>query len=168
MEVTFQATMTRKAMYDFLMNHTYKSPAGILRAVFGAAVLALLGVTWKSAESWQIMLYGGFGFLYLLYPPINLYLRSAAQVKTNPIYKNPITYTLSQEGVATAQGENRTKVSWTDIVKVRETGKSLLLYTGKSSCAVLPRESMGEKYSQVREVIRENMEPRKVKLKETR
>lgn len=165
MEVTFQVTMTPRVMYDFLMNHTYKSPAGILGVVFGAAAFVVLGLTWGSAESWQSMLYGLFGLWFLLYQPVSLYLRAAAQVKTNPVYKNPIAYRMTQEGISTAQGDQIAKMGWMDMEKARETKKSLLLYTGKRSCVVLPKESMGEQYGQAVKLIREHMEPRKVKLK---
>lgn len=166
MEVTFDVKMTPKIMYDFLMNHTYKSPTGVLGVLFGLFAFVILGVTWGKAEGWQSILYGLFGFWFILYLPVNLYLRSARQVKMNPTFQKPITYTVTQEGITTSQEKQKATMKWEDMMVVKETKKSILVYTGKRSCVVLPKESMGEKYQDVVALIRRCMEPGKVKIKE--
>ena len=39
MEVKFEVKMTQKVMYNFLMNHTYRSMTGISGVLFGVAAL---------------------------------------------------------------------------------------------------------------------------------
>ena len=67
--------------------------------------------------------------------------------------------------ISTMQGDKNALIEWEDLLKVRETKISLLVYTGKRYSFVLPKESMGEQYAKVTELIEKHMDPKKVKLK---
>lgn len=166
MEVKFDVKMTQKIMYDFLMNHTYKSFAGVFGLLFGLSAFVVFGMTFGKVDTWQSILYGLFGIWFILYLPVNLYLRSVKQVKLNPTFKKPITYTISGEGISTSQEDKSAQIKWEDMVKVRQTRYSLLVYTGKRYSFVLPRESMGDRYQDAVTLIREHMDPKRVKIKD--
>ena len=165
MEVKFEVKMTQKVMYNFLMNHTYRSMTGISGVLFGVAALAILGVTYGNVPTWQSGAYLLFGVWFLLYLPVSLYTRAAKQVKLNPAFKKPITYIINEEGVTTMQEDKKAVIAWEDMMKVTETKLSLLAYTGKRYSFVLPKECMGGQYEDVVKMIREHMEPPPVKTK---
>lgn len=165
MEIKFEVKMTQKVMYNFLMNHTYRSMTGILGVLFGVAAFVLLGVTYGNVPAWQSGAYLLFGVWFLLYLPVSLYTRAAKQVKLNPTFKKPITYIINEEGVTTMQGDQQAVIAWEDMMKVTETKLSLLAYTGKRYSFVLPKECMGGQYQDVVKMIREHMEPQRVKIK---
>lgn len=165
MEVKFDVKMTQKIMYNFLMNHTYKSMAGIAGVLFGIGAFVIMAVTWGDVPEWQSMVYLLFGFWFLLYQPVSLYTRAAKQVKLNPTFQKPVTYIMSDTGIVTMQGDKQAEIAWEDMLKVTETKLSLLAYTGKRYSFVLPKESMGEQYETVVKLIREHMDAGRVKIK---
>lgn len=165
MEVKFDVKMTQKIMYNFLMNHTYKSMAGIAGVLFGIGAFVIMAVTWGDVPEWQSMVYLLFGFWFLLYQPVSLYTRAAKQVKLNPTFQKPVTYIMSDTGIVTTQGDKQAEIAWEDMLKVTETKLSLLAYTGKRYSFVLPKESMGEQYETVVKLIREHMDAGRVKIK---
>lgn len=164
MKATFDVKMNTKVLYNFLMSHTYSGPSGFLSHLIGIAILVLFFVTWGETDTTKSMIYGIFGVWFLLYLPVSLYSKAVKQIKLNPMYKKPLTYTVDEEGIATSQGEQRAQVTWDKLMKVRETKLSLLIYTGKNYCFVLPKEAMGEQYAAVKALVQEKMDPRKVKI----
>lgn len=165
MEVKFDVKMTQKIMYNFLMNHTYKSMAGIAGVLFGIGAFVIMAVTWGNVPEWQSMAYLLFGFWFLLYQPVSLYRKAAKQVKLNPTFQKPVTYIISDTGITTMQGDKQAQIAWEDMLKVTETKLSLLAYTGKRYSFVLPKESMGEQYETAVKMIREHMNAGRVKIK---
>ena len=164
--IRFEVKMTQKIMYNFLMNHTYRSLSGIMGILFGIAAFVIMGVTYGDVPSWQSGVYLLFGVWFLLYLPVSLFTRSAKQVKLNPVFKKPINYVIGDGGITTMQDEKQALIQWEDMLKVTETKMSLLAYTGKRYSFVLPKECMGDQYEAVVKMIRRHMDPGKVKIKE--
>ena len=165
MEVKFDVKMTQKIMFDFMMNHTYKSLTGVMGILFGISAFVIFAVTLGHTESFMSVLYLVFGIWFLLYLPVNLYLRSSKQVKSNPAFKKPLHYTISEVGITTEQGDQKAEMKWEDLLKVTETKLSLLVYTGKRYSFVLPKEAIGAQYEEVTGLIKKHMPAEKVKIK---
>ena len=55
--IRFEVKMTQKIMYNFLMNHTYRSLSGIMGILFGIAAFVIMGVTYGDVPSWQSGVY---------------------------------------------------------------------------------------------------------------
>lgn len=164
MKATFDVKMSTRVLYNFLMSHAYSKPSGPLSHVLGAVILALYFLTKGETDPTKSMIYIVFGVWFLVYLPVSLYSKAMKQVKLNPVYKTPLTYTVDEEGITTSQGQQRSAVTWDKLVKVKETRLSLLLYTGKSYCFVFPKEAMGEQCAAVKTLIQEKIDPRKVKI----
>lgn len=165
MNVKFDVKMTQKILYDFWMNHTYRSFSGWFSIIFGVTVIVLAFVTKDTAESYMTVLYIVFGLYFLLFQPITLYLRAAKQVKANPMFKEMLSYEVNDNGIITTQKDQKAEIKWEQILKVAETKCSYLLYTGKRNSFVLPKECMGDKITVVEALIRKHIKPEQVKIK---
>lgn len=163
-EVKFEVKMTPQIMYNFMLNHTYKSLTGVLGVIFGIASFAMFGVTFGKTTATFSGLYLLFGIWFVLYLPVNLYVRSKRQVKNNAVFQKPITYVVNDKGIQIIQDKQKADCKWENIVKVCRTGKSLLVYSGKRNAFVLPKEAVGEQYDTLEKLLRKNMPGKKVKL----
>lgn len=103
MEVKFEVKMTPQIMYNFMLNHTYKSLTGVLGVLFGIASFILFGITLGKTTSIFSILYLLFGIWFILYLPVSLYMRSKRQVKNNAVFQKPITYVLNEKGIQIIQ-----------------------------------------------------------------
>ena len=164
MEVKFEVKMTPQIMYNFMLNHTYKSLTGVLGVIFGIASFVMFGVTFGKTTVTFSGLYLLFGIWFVLYLPVNLYMRSKRQVKNNAVFQKPITYVVNDKGIQIIQDKQKADCKWENIVKVCRTGKSLLVYSGKRNAFVLPKEAVGEQYDTLVKLFRKNMPGKKVKL----
>lgn len=152
-------------MYNFFMYHTYSRVSGILSAFFGLAMFGLLAYTYGEVTQSQSFLYFLFGLFFLVFNPLNFYARAHKQVKTIPTFQETIYYTFKNEGITTKQNNESATVKWSEVQKVVSSGRSIIIYLSKVRANILPKESIGENYNDLVEMIQKNIEPSKVKIK---
>ncbi len=145
-------------LYDYMLRHTYNSASGILGSSFGAMLVVLAVGTGQ----W---LYLVFGLIMLLYLPWTLFIKSRKQVLMNPSFREPLHYSLTEEGVTISQGEESVTYPWEEMQKAVSTGRSIILYTSPVNATIFPRKQLGENMMPVIEMICTHMAPAKVKIK---
>lgn len=163
-EIRFDVKMSVGLMYDFLLYHTYTSVAGLISTLLGILLLGF-GVNLQYQGSANPLIYYITGGILIIYTPINLWLSAQKQVKLSPIYKEPITYILCEDGIVTAQNEEEAKADWSAVQKVVSTGRSIIVYTAKNRGVILEKKAMGNSYGDIIKMISTHVEPKKVKIK---
>lgn len=163
--IKFDVQMTPRIMYNFMIHHTYTSLSGILGVVFGvlSLIIGLYRQTQGTGDSWMFFV---FAAVFIIYMPVTLWLKSAKQVKTTPMFQKPITYEMTETGLVISQGDQSTENAWDNFQKVISTKQSLLLYISKVRAIVLPKEQMGEQYTAAVKWISTHVDPAKVNIKD--
>lgn len=164
MEAKFEIQVTTGSMYRFLMYHTYHELSGIFSIAAGFAVLALYfwSAGGESVNSW---IYLVFSALFFAYQPWALYTRAARQTKLNPVFKNPLSYLVSDAGIVVAQGKDANEIQWESVRKVRETRRSIYVYTSAKSAFIWVKSQMGEQEEAARKLLASHVSAGKVKLR---
>lgn len=145
-------------LYDYLLMHSYNSPAGILGSAFGALWIIY-------AMAFRQWIFIALGLVMLLYLPWTLFLRSRQQMINNPVFQEPLQYTLDEEGLTVSQGEAQEKMAWEDMHKAVSTGRSIILYTSRINATIFPKRQLGDQKTAVIEMISTHMPPAKVKIR---
>lgn len=164
MNIKFEVKMTEKIMYNFLLHHAYNNISVILGNVLGL-LAAALGINLWSEDPGKAMLYLLIGVVAVFYTPVTLYFSAKRQMATSEVFKEPITYTLSETGLTSAQNDVTTEAGWDMMMKVVSTSKSIIIYTGRNKATILPKAAMGNNYEAVVEIISTHVAPNKVKIK---
>lgn len=165
MKIEFDVKLTSEDMFDFLMYHSYSAFSGIFSIFLGIGAIVLSVFTWGQVDLAYSLMYFAFGLIFLFYTPVTLKVRSKSQLKNSKVFENPIIYVLGEETIQSIQGEAKEEMAWANIMKVRSTKKSIIIYVTRIRAVILPKKAMGEQYSQVVELIKEKVEPVKVKIK---
>lgn len=145
-------------LYDYLLQHNYGSSAGLL----GSAVGALAVLVGLARGQWLLL---GLGVILLLYLPWTLFLKSRQQAVTNPAFKEPLHYVLDDSGITVSQNGVEQHQDWADMVKAVSTGRSIIVYTSRVNATIFPKRVMGDKKTDVIEMISTHMPPKKVKIR---
>lgn len=145
-------------MYDYMLMHSYNSPAGILGSAFGAVLILFAIMT----QQWIFIILGAVMLLYL---PWTLFIKSRRQILSNPSFQEPLEYTLDEEGLTVSQGEAQEKMAWEDMYKAVSTGRSIILYTSRVNATLFPKRQLGDQKMAVIEMISTHMSPKKVKIR---
>ena len=145
-------------LYDYMLMHTYNSAPGILGSTVGA-VVALVGIARGQ------VLFIVAGLVLLLYLPWTLFLKSRQQALRNPAFKAPLHYVLDESGITVSQNGEEQHQDWGDMVKALSTGHSIIVYTSRVNATIFPKREMGDKKTDVIEMISTHMPPQKVKIR---
>ena len=149
MELEFDVHVDANALYDYMLRHTFTKAAGILGS---------------TGMMQRYPIYVIFGAVVLLYQPVSLWLRAQKQALL-PVFKEPLHYKMTEEGVEVSQKETQQFQKWEDMYRAVSTGKSLILYTDKIHASIFPRKDLGEKQSAVIAMSSSHMEPGKVQIR---
>ena len=147
MEVEFDVKIDSAVLYDYMLHHTYTSFAGVVGTTVGALILVAFGMTGH-------VVYLIAGLIILLYQPL-----------TNPAFKQPLHYKMTEEGVEVSQGDMVEFQKWEDMVKAISTGRSIILYTTRINASIFPRRDLKDSLSKVVEMISTHMPPKKVNIR---
>ncbi len=145
-------------LYDYMLMHSYTSPAGILGSAFGAVLVVFA----FASRQWMFIV---LGMIMLLYLPWTLFIKSRQQLLSNPCFKEPLQYTLDEEGLTVAQGEAQEKMAWADMYKAVSTGRSIILYTSRVNATIFPKRQLGDERNAVIQLISTHMPPNQVKIR---
>lgn len=157
--IEFDVHMKAGDLYDYMLRHTYNSFAGLLGSVVGA-LMVIGGVYMKG---WLMV---GAGVILLCYLPWTLFLKSRQQMLANPAFKEPLHYVLNDEGIHVSQNGTEEMQAWDNIVKAVSTGRSLIVYTSRVNACIFPRRDLGDRTTQVIQVLSTHLPASKVKIKQ--
>ena len=141
MSIKFDVKMTQKIMYNFLLYHAYNSITVIIGSIFGM-IAAVLGINMCPTDPGKGVMYLVLGIIVIGYTPFSLYLSAKRQIRSSEVFENPITYTISEDGLTSAQNDVTTQAPWETMVKVVSTNRSIIIYTGRNKATILPKEAM--------------------------
>lgn len=161
MKIEFSTKLTRSALYDYNVYHTYNSFSGL----FGTGVGAIFLILFVSSLRPMYLI---AGLIIIAYLPITLWLNVCQQVPKNEDKIKPFRYTLDDEGVTVAVGddtENTLTVPWDGFRKAVSTKKSIILYTNKKSAFVFVRKDMGADVTDIIKMICTNISTKKNKIR---
>jgi len=157
MQLEFDVKIDTAALYDYMLRHSFNSASGILGSTVGA-----MGIVVYFMNGY--FLYLLMGIIILGYLPVSLYLRAKRQA-LNPVFKQPLHYTMTEEGVSVSQGETTQFQKWEDMHKAVSTNHSLILYTRRVNASIFPRKDLGELQAEVIGMISTHMQHGKVQIK---
>ncbi len=158
MKIEFDVKMTKDIMYDYMMYHTMTLPQFYLALAVGLMSCAVFFVNHSA-------LYLIIGIVVIVYLPVERYLQAASQVSSNPVFKEALHYTLTDEGMAIDVMGEHMDAEWDKVVKVRNTKKSIFLFTNGMSASIFPKESLGEDYDRAVSLIREHVPKERVRIR---
>lgn len=165
MKVTFDVDMTDEAMTSFMYYHTYSHFSGILGIVLGIASWGLAIWTFGRVVPVFTAMYALFGFLFLFWTPFTLKSKAKMQRKNTPMFQKTISYTLDEEGITTTQDDQRAELKWEELLKVVSTKKIVIFYVTRVRAFIAPRESIGDQYEAMMQLIKEHLNAKQIKVR---
>ncbi|MCR5406703.1 MAG: YcxB family protein [Lachnospiraceae bacterium] len=158
MKIEFDVKMTTPVMYDYMMYHTLTGIQFWMAGVIGILLFVMFFVDHNP-------LYIIAGLAVIVYLPIERYIQAGKQVTLNPVFKETLHYTLDDEMMAIDVLDEHMEAKWDQVVKVRSTKKSLILYTNRVTATIFPKESLGKDYERAVDLIKKGVPQDRVKIR---
>lgn len=157
MQITFDVKIEKKDLFKFLMNNTYRKLTGIIWIIFSLVVVFVTVYTWGTVEIMYSVLLIILASLYTIINPIMLYVKAAKQCKNNASFKEPLTYTIDDEGITVSQNGEEASAIWDEIWKCHKYGDQIVVYITALRAFVWPVSAIGENYDSLIEVLHEKL-----------
>jgi hypothetical protein len=137
--------MKVRYMYSFLFQHLHRSFRGIFGVVLSLAALVMFFLSLgEDADATRLIILLIIGLLFTVVNPVMLWFKAQQQVILSPVFKKPLTYAFSEEGMTVIQEEQSQFLEWNKVVAVRKTGTVLIIYTSRNSGSILAWKELGK------------------------
>ena len=153
--ISLTVQMTSGVMFDFLYWHSYHGFMGIVN--YGFSLIALLALIFGFGKGNTVATVAliVLASLFTIINPILLYYKAVRQVRKNPMFQKPLEYTFDEKGFSVAQGTEKAFASWSEVLLIRETKKTIILYLGAANATVLPKKDCKEHLTTIKAFIKE-------------
>ena len=160
-----ETKIDNKNMYEFMINHTYKSIMGVVGVIISLLAVVALIVYGKNYDLTKKLLFIFIALLFTVINPISLYFKSKKQVKMNDSFQHPLCYTFTNNGIDVKQGEQSLHINWDDIIKIVSTKNLVIIYLSAINAFIFPKAQIGDDFDEFKKIIKDNMQGRKVSIK---
>ena len=160
MPLKFDITLTAEDMYRFNMYQTYSGFHGWFSIAFSILIFVVAGVTRGKIEAAYTALYIVFGIVFLVYPPVSLYLRSKRTLAMSEVLRGTLHYEVDEEGLHVSQKEESALLPWEQIYKMVATKHNVLVYSSR-----IPRAQLGESYAALQTQAAAHLPAYRLKMK---
>ena len=141
-------------MFLFLIHHSYRGTSLIVDAVVTFGAIGLLISGYGKGDPVKTTALILVALLFTVVHPLQLYNRARKQVTKNEVFKKPLDYTLTEEGVTLSQGEESQSFTWADVYQIKEYKSQILVYTGRVYACIWPKSAIAECEEEVRELFK--------------
>lgn len=167
MEEKLSVQMTKEALFDFLLYHTYSKFSGFLTNVLGAAVgiMGIILLATGRIKPVHLVFYLAAAVAFIAFTPLQLKHRAKKQMELNEEYQTKWEYTFNEHGITAVRGDKAEEVAWEQIERVATTPKTIGIYYGKDHAFIIPKQAFGSRFVAVMKVIAQHIDPQKVRLR---
>ena len=81
------------------------------------------------------------------------------------MFAKTLMYKFDTRGFSVSQDNNTDSAEWKNVVFIRETGKSIILYLGAANALILPKKAIGNQLGDLKKLIRAALPEQAKKLK---
>jgi YcxB-like protein len=130
---TITTRLTKNDYAKFMYSELYKKPQFILTTLVGLYLIVTVVLNYLNIIDYYsgIPVYEIIFGVFILLGPTMIVLIAAKGYTSNPSLQHDINYTFGDNGI-TVQGLTfKSELSWAHIIKQKETGKYLILYSSK-------------------------------------
>lgn len=165
MPLKFDITLTAEDMYRFNMYQTYSGFHGWFSIAFSILIFVVAGVTRGKIEAAYTALYIVFGIVFLVYPPVSLYLRSKRTLAMSEVLRGTLHYEVDEEGLHVSRKEESALLPWEQVYKMVATKHNVLVYSSRINAYVIPRAQLGESYAALQTQAAAHLPAYRLKMK---
>lgn len=163
MELSIKTNINVKELYEFTLNHNYKSFQGVISLAFSVASAVGAVVFWDRLTVMNRVLIILFALMFTVFEPLGCYIKVRKQI--NKSFGSPLEYAFGSEGITISQGEEKAAVEWSQIMKIISTKNLINVYTSPVRAFIIPKKDVGDRIGEFKKIVEENAKCRKVIIK---
>ncbi len=168
MEMSFDVKITANDLYKFNLKNAYKGMQGIISLVCPVVIIAVLIWKWSVIVTMPIYIVAflALAILFIIYIPINLWLRTKQSFANNKVYSDALHYEVNEEQITISAlalpEEDAVSVTWDQIFRVKSNKSQLLIYTNRYNAWIIPKNQIEDIEKDLKSLIKDKVEGFKI------
>lgn len=165
MSVKVEVKMDAESMADFMIYHIYTSGAGMTALVLGMLNVGLTVAFVMKRQYLVALLF--FAFVLLIFGVFPAFIRNKVvkQMNNSKRLEETVTYEFMEDGIETTTPEDSGKASWSKFKRAVSRKQILILYDAQKRAIVLPIAQLGDKYTDIVDMIYAHMPAPAVRIR---
>lgn len=156
---TIDVTLREEFVYDFFLYHAYSKLSGFLTNILGFAIF-ILGVYsyWMgSSDGKGLAFFVVSAIVFLAATPLQLKWKARKAMK-EAAWRETMHCTFTDgTGVQIKRGEETRFYGWEEVERAAVAPKTIILYIDGGEALIFPKESFGEKFGNIYQMIAVNL-----------
>lgn len=161
----FKVKLSIADLYYFMMYHYYTMPAGLFGIILSIGAALMLAVRYSTLSVNGKLLLFIVAITFTILNPVSMWMKSANQIKHNKSLSDELTYVLGKEAITVKQGEEHADIPWSQIARVKDNGRELVVYVTNSRGYIWPKAQIQAEYEWILARLEQHVEARRLKLK---
>ncbi len=153
-EITVTVQVTAADLFKFMARHTYTKLSGIVGVLFSLGAFGILIATWGTVNPQYIIILIICSLMFTVLSPWMLWGRARRQAKRNPSVCQPMTYTFGGSSLTMEQGDQKVKVPYDALYRVKATKNYVYIYSNTIRANILPKRQLEGKADEIVNRIR--------------
>lgn len=104
-------------------------------------------------------------FLFLVYIPVHLYLRSKQRLLASEELRNALHYLVDDSGIHTSQKDASADLPWEAVYKLIETKRNILIYSSRVNAYIIPKSQIEKEYRELIQIAAAHLPKYRLKTK---
>ncbi len=137
-EVKATGMIDTKDVMSFMIYHNYSTIGGLLSGICGVIGIIISPVMFMMNDLISGFILAGMGLVYGIVTPIGFYSRTRRYMRTNPVFKHPMTFVFTSDDLKIDLYTGISEIPWQELYQVKVLKKHMLVYVEKNNAFVLP------------------------------
>ncbi len=153
-------------LFNYKVYHKYHSVSGIMEILLGLVLAAIAVVSIGKTEVTYTVTLAFFAALFVVIIPVQLKTscKKAGKSGKKTMINVMQHYKFSDDGIIITSGDMKAECSWKDVYRVKDTGKSVLLYFTPVMANIIPKRCISDSIGELKTLIAKNLDQHKMKL----
>ncbi len=152
-------TLREEFVYDFFLYHAYSKLSGFLTNILGFAIF-IMGVYsyWMGySDGKELAFFVVSSVVFLTATPLQLKWKARQAMKQDMWRQTMHCTFFDGKGIQIERGENVRLYAWEEVERAAVAPKTIVLYIDGGEALVFPKESFGEKFGSIYQMIAINL-----------
>lgn len=123
---------------SFMFYHNYSTIGGALTGIFGVVGLIAAPIMLITGDITSGVILAFVGLMYGILTPLGFYTRAKRQIKTNPVFKNTMTFSFGSDELKVELYTGITEILWQDVERIKVLKNQILVYLEASQALIIP------------------------------
>lgn len=159
--IEIRTKITRKELYEFIMNNNYVSVRGVVSVLFSLASAVGTVFYWSEFSNLQRVLMLFMSLMFTVITPFEYYIRAGRQVRKN--FKDEMTYVFDETGITIKIREESSSLPWNEVMKVISTKNLIVVYFTPIRAFIIPKKNIND-FDNLKEMMEQNTSCYKFKM----